>query len=549
MISKLICGTHRLLGFFIILTLVALCGVNAYAQKRPDLVVAVNKLARALEPAEKTGTVDVRVTYSIFDTLIRRDFLNPMPDGSIRLVPHLAESWKRLNPTTVEVRLRKGVKFHNGDELTADDVLFTFSPDRLWGKKSVIRKGRRYFGHLKRVEKVDKYTVRFETKHPDVVFEHRLSSYTSWVVSARSWSQHKKKGDLKLVWMLKALKAVRWNPVGTGPYKFKGWRKNEFIKLESHDDYFMGKPAAKTITFKAVPEVATRVAGLVSGEFDIIVEVPPDQIAVLNRYKDIDARSAVVENTHVLVFNTNHPVLKDKRVRQALSLAIDRDLLRKSLWLDRNYTPNGHQLPIFGPMYNKDRAGYVYNLEKAKKLLKESGYEPEKAKKLLEEGGYAGQEVTYRLVPGYYLNGVETAQIVQEMWRKIGFNVRLEMVESSSQKRAGDTAIYTWSNTFRLPDPTGAIYVLWGKKAPIQRKYNFWRSNKAYNEAEKTVLTSPDMKVRYENFQKMLDIFEDEMPMTMLYNPLVTYGVRKNIQWTPYTIFYMDFRPDNLKIK
>jgi len=500
--SKLICGTHRLLGILIILTLVALCGVNAYAQKRPDLVVAVNKLARALEPAEKTGTVDVRVTYSIFDTLIR---------------------------------LRKGVKFHNGDELTADDVLFTFSPERLSGKNSVIRKGRRYFGHLKRVEKVDKYTVRFETKRPDVVFEHRLSTYTSWVVSARSWLQHKEKGEKKSMWMLKALKAVRWNPVGTGPYKFKGWRKNEFIALEAHDDYFMGKPAAKTITFKSVPEVATRVAGLVSGEFDIIVEVPPDQIAVLNRYKDIDARSVVIENTHVLVFNTNHPVLKDKRVRQALSLAIDRDLLRKSLWHGKNYTPNGHQLPIFGPMYNKDRAGYVYNPEKAKQLLKESGYK--------------GKEVTYRLVPGYYLNGVETAQVVLEMWRKIGFNAVLQLVESSKQKRAGDTAIYTWSNTFRLPDPTGAIHVLWGKRAPIQRKYNFWRSNKAYNEAEKTVLTSPDMKVRYENFQKMLDIFEDEMPMTMLYNPLITYGVRKNIQWTPYTIFYMDFRPDNLKIK
>jgi len=532
--SKLLRGTHRLLGILTILTLVALCGVNAYAQKRPDLVVAVNKLARGLEPAERTGNVDVRATYSIFDTLIRRDFLNPMPDGSVRLVPHLAESWKRLNPTTVEVRLRKGVKFHNGDELTADDVLFTFSPDRLWGKNAVIRKGRNYFGHLKNVEKVDKYTVRFVTKRPDVVFEHRLSTYTSWVVSARSWLQHKEQGEKKLVWMDKALKAVRWNPVGTGPYKFKGWRKNEFIKLESHDDYFMGKPAAKTITFKSVPEVATRVAGLVSGEFDIIVDVPPDQIALLDRYKDIDARSVVIENTHVLVFNTTHPVLKDKRVRQALSLAIDRDLLRRSLWHGKNYTPNGHQLPIFGAMYNKDRAGYVYNPEKAKKLLKESGYK--------------GKEVTYRVIPGYYLNGMETAQIVLEMWRKIGFNAVLQLVESFKQKRTKSAAIYSWSNTFRLPDPTGSIYILWGKKASIQRKYRFWRSE-AFNKAAETVLTSPDMKVRYEHFQKMLDIFEDEMPMTMLYNPLVTYGVRKNIQWTPYTILYMDFRPDNLKIK
>ncbi len=158
------------------------------------------------------------------------------------------------------------------------------------------------------------------------------------------------------------------------------------------------------------------------------------------------------------------------------------------------------------------------------------------------------KEVTYRIIPGYYLNGLETAQIVLEMWRKIGFNAVLQLVESFKQKRTKSAAIYSWSNTFRLPDPTGSIYILWGKKASIQRKYRFWRSE-PFNKAAEIVLTSPDMKVRYENFQKMLDIFEDEMPMTMLYNPLVTYGVRKNIQWTPYTILYMDFRPDNLKIK
>jgi len=532
MMTKMCSKTLRPLGLLIAVVLVSLSCIAAYAADRPDVVVAVNKLPRGLEPAEKDGNVDVRVIYSIFDTLIRRDFLNPMPDGSVRLVPHLAESWKRIDSRTLEVKLRRGVKFHNGDELTADEVLFTFSPERLWGKKSFLPRGRIYFGHLERVEKVDQYTVRFVTARPDVIFEQRLATYGSWIISKRSWFQHKEKGGKD--WMQEALKKVRWNPVGTGPYKFKAWKKNDFLALESHDEYFMGKPAAKTITFKAVPEVATRIAGLVSGEFDIIVDVPPDQIAVLNRYDDIDARSVVIENSHVIVFNTNHPVLKDKRIRQALSLAIDRDLLIKSLWLGKNYTPNGHQLPAFGPMYNKDRAGYLYDLEKAKRLLKEAGYK--------------GEKVSYRLIPAYYLNGLEAAQIIQEMWKQIGVNVYLEMVESFKQKRTPDAAVYAWSNTYRLPDPTGAIHALWGPKSLIQQKFKYW-TNEEFNEAAKTVLTSPDMKVRYTNFQKMLDIFEDEMPMTMLYNPLVTYGVRKNIAWTPYPILYMDFRPDNLKIK
>ena len=137
----------------------------------------------------------------------------------------------------------------------------------------------------------------------------------------------------------------------------------------------MGKPNFKSVTFKVVPETATRIAGLVSGEFDIIVDVPPDQFKVLNRYKDIDVRSVVIENTHMLVFTPIAKNLQDKRLRQALSLAIDRDKLRKTLWLNRNYTPKGHQLPTFGKMYNPDRKGYVFDSEKTKKLVKASGYD------------------------------------------------------------------------------------------------------------------------------------------------------------------------------
>ena len=117
---------QRIFGVLVVLAFLFSGTIAAPADNRPGLVVAVNQLPRGLEPGERTGNVDVRVTYSIFDTLIRRDFRNPMPDGGVRLVPQLAESWKRLDPRTVEVKLRRGVKFHNGDELTAADVLFSY---------------------------------------------------------------------------------------------------------------------------------------------------------------------------------------------------------------------------------------------------------------------------------------------------------------------------------------------------------------------------------------------------------------------------------------
>jgi peptide/nickel transport system substrate-binding protein len=518
------------------------------ADGRPDLVIAVNKLPRGLEPAVNDGNVDVRVTYSIFDTLLRRDFLHPGPNGAAKLIPGLAKSWHRIDAKTLELDLRKGVKFHNGEEFTADDVLFTFSEERLRGKNAAIPSGRSYFGNIAKVEKLDPYKVRFVTKEPDLVLEHRLSSYDSWIVSKKEYETHKAEGEKALAaakngkakdapqsWLDVAIKEENWSPVGTGPYVFKDWKSDDYVRLVSNDAYFMGKPAAKTVTFKQVPEISARIAGLVSGEFDLIVEIPPDQIPVVQGYKDLATKSVVLENSHVLVFNTKHPQLKDKRVRQALSLAIDRQKLVSTLWHGETYTPNGHQLPSFGPTYDKNRVGYRYDPDAAKKLLKESGYK--------------GEPVSYRIIPDYYTNGLEAAQIIQEMWKAVGFNMKLEPVENFKAVRDPGVAIYPWSNTFRYPDPAGAIYVLWGPTSAVQKKFKLWKAPDAFNDAMNTIVTSGDQEVRAAALKKGLDIFEDEMPATILYNPISTYSMRKGVEWTPCPLYYMDLRPDVLKMK
>jgi peptide/nickel transport system substrate-binding protein len=530
------------------------------AADRPSLVIAVNKLPRGLEPAVRTGNVDVRVTYSIFDTLIRRDFLASKQGNASKLKPGLATSWKRISPTTLELELRKGVKFHNGDAFTADDVLFTFSKDRVRGKKAAIPGGRRYFDNIDKVEKLSDHKVRFITKKPDLVLEQRLSSYSSWIVNKNAYykfkadgeaaakaemakmkaaaaageKKKKKKKGPKPHWMNLAIKERTWAPIGTGPYKFKDWKSGDYVALVANDNYFLGKPAAKAVTFKLVPEVSARIAGLVSGEYDMIVEIPPDQLAVLKRYKDIKTKSVVLDNSHVIVFNTKHKVMKDKKIRQALSLAIDRQKLIDALWGGKTFTPNGHQLPAFGKNYDKTRVGYRYDPAEAKKLLKASSYK--------------GEPVSYRFIPGYYTNSTEAAQIIQEMWKSIGFKIKLEPVENFKAVRAKGAAIYPWSNTYRYPDPAGAIYVLWGPKAAVQRKYKFWKAPDSFNNAMEEMLGSGDTSARSKIFQKSLDIFEDEMPGTLLYNPIASYGLRKGVEFTPYSLYFMDLRPDNLKI-
>ena len=126
------------LAVLAVLAVAALWAHPASAQPRPDLTIAVNQLPPGMEPLAHDGNVTVRIVYSIFDTLLRRDFLNPLEGGGARLLPSLAESWERNAPNQVTLKLRKGVKFANGADFTADDVLFTFSGERMLDKDSQI---------------------------------------------------------------------------------------------------------------------------------------------------------------------------------------------------------------------------------------------------------------------------------------------------------------------------------------------------------------------------------------------------------------------------
>ncbi len=492
----------------------------AAGENRPDFTVAVAALPATLEPARELSNVGTRVTYSIFDTLIRRDFLGTPDGGGSELKPHLATSWERKSPSELIVTLRQGVKFHNGDELTSEDVAYTFRDGRLRGDKAQIPGGKPYFGILDKVEAVDKYTVRFTTRVPDVLLEQRLASWCAWIVNKRAYEEM-------------GFEAYSRKPVATGPYKVISHNQSDATVLEAFDDYFMAKPTAKRVTFRAVPELAARVAGLVSGEFDLITNVPPDQEQVVGGYQDIEVRSVVLANAHVLVFDNRDPVLADKRIRQALSAAIDRQKLVDALWLGEAKVPADHNYPEYGKMFVEGR-----------KLP----YDPEKSKALLKEAGYNGQKITYRTQAGYYTNAVEAAQIMIEMWKAVGINAELQVVETSAQMRAAGAQISNWSNSTRLPDPLGGIWVAWGPAGEMQTT-GIWNADsaKGFNEAGRALEAETDPAKRKDLFVKMLDQWDDEVPGTILYQPSEAYAIKRSIAWRPTTFYFMDLRPDNLR--
>jgi peptide/nickel transport system substrate-binding protein len=492
----------------------------AGAGSRPRFTVAVAALPATLEAARELSNVGTRVTYSIYDTLIRRDFLGSPDGGGSELKPHLATGWTRASSSELIVTLRRGVKFHNGDELTSEDVAYTFREGRLWGKDPQIPGGRPYFGILAACEPLDRYTVRFTTRTPDVLLEQRLASWCAWIVNKRAYEEM-------------GFDAYSLAPVATGPYKVVSHNQGEATVLEAFDDYFMGLPTASTVTFQVAPELAARVAGLVSGEFDLITNVPPDQVAVIEAFDDIDVRAVVLANSHVLVFDNRDPVLADRRIRQALSLAIDRQKLVDTLWLGKANVPASHNYPEYGQMFVEGRA---------------LAFDPGQARELLREAGYDGAPIVYRTQASYYTNALEAAQVLVEMWKAVGVNAQLQVVETSAQMREeGKAQIFNWSNSTRLPDPLGALWIAWGPGGEVQVK-DMWAapSRDAFNAAGRALEAETDPAARKRLFAKMLDEWETEAPGTILYQPFEAYAIRKDIGWRPTTFYFMDLRPDNL---
>jgi len=489
----------------------------AASEQRPAFTVAVADLPPTLEPARELSNVGTRVTYSIFDTLIRRDFLGSPDGGGSELKPHLATKWERVSPSELVVTLREGVKFHNGDELTSEDVAYTFREGRLWGDKAEIPGGRPYFGVLASVEPVDRYTVRFRTRVPDVLLEQRLASWCAWIVNKRAYEELGFQGYSR-------------QPVATGPYRVVSHNAADETVLEAFDDYFMGRPTARRVVFKRVPELAARVAGLVAGDYDLITNVPPDQVDVIGGYDDIDVRTVVLANVHVLAFSAKDKLLADKRIRQALACAIDRQHLVDTLWQGMAKVPASHNFPEYGQMFVEGRA---------------LPYDPEKAKALLAEAGYKGEPVVYRTQANYYTNALEAAQILIEQWKAVGINASLQVVENSTQMRGEGAQIFNWSNSTRLPDPLGAIWVAWGPDGEIQTA-GHWQSAEEFNRLGRALEAEVDPAERKALFAKMLDTWEDEAPATILYQPSESYAIKKSIAWRPTTFYFMDLRPDNL---
>lgn len=383
--------------FLVVFLLLGLAS-NMIAASKDTIVVGLTEGIISLDPANHRNRTSETVIRNMFDGLVTRG-----PDMII--VPQIAESWEWLDDTTCEFKIRKGITFHNGEALTAEDVEFTFNRIIKEGGmdgESSPRKG--LLGPLESVKMVDDYTVVFKLSKPWTVLLKMLPH-----------QQIVPKDYLEEV----GTEEFRKHPIGAGPFKFVEGKLNERIVLERFDDYYGGSPdlppvgvaPLKTVVFDVLPEGSTRVAALLSGVCDIIQNVSAVDAPLIEKNSNSVVKYARGTRAYSLEMNLTMPPFDNLNVRKAMNYAFDRDLLIEIIY-------GGEGNVFAGPLFPYE--------EMFDTSLKPYGYNPELAKVLLKEAGYPDG---FSIVLDTETDLRETAEIIAGMLSEVGIKVTVRLWE------------------------------------------------------------------------------------------------------------------------
>src|SRR5262245_17809841 len=298
------------LASMVLLAFALLAPADLGAQTKEDTVVyALQSDVQTWDPPNSVLRESIILGYNVFDHLAARD----LKTGKVG--PSLALSWRTIDETTWEVKLRKGVKFHDGTPFSARDVKGTF--DRVLNPENKLT-ARGNHAKIKSVEIVDAETVRFKTDGPYPLFVERLTAQVMQSEKAMKEKGHE--------WMQE-------NPIGTGPYKLVKWNKKQEHLMVRNEDYWGPKPFFKYVRVRIIPEQATQIAELISGGVDIIKAVPPDQMDVIAKSGQARTVTSPILRTAFIQLDqagrSGANPFQDKRVRQAANLAVDIDSIIK----------------------------------------------------------------------------------------------------------------------------------------------------------------------------------------------------------------------------
>jgi peptide/nickel transport system substrate-binding protein len=338
----------------VVLILVALLLVplGAGAQGKDTLTVALPAHAPTLDPHMHFERIGILVNINMFDSLLHRS-------AKLEFEPSLALSWKALNDLTWEFKLRKGVKFHNGATMTAEDVKYSF--DRVIEPGKEKKKSPQYgnIRAIKEVKIIDADTIHLMTDKPFPLLLERLVFFP--IVPK---AHIEKVGE-------EAFGSTA--TVGTGPWKLVEWKRDQHIRLEAFDGHWRGKPAFKYLVFRAIPEVATQVAELKTGGVDIIRNVNADLLNDIKNHPTTTISTTPILRVHYISLDMRTAPFDKKAVRQAANYAIDKQaMLQKMMAGLGQQVATVVQPAAFG--HDPSVQPYPFDPKKAKALLAQAGY-------------------------------------------------------------------------------------------------------------------------------------------------------------------------------
>jgi len=478
-------------------------------QKR-ELVVAQGGDISKFDPHFSTSSNDIRVSFNIFDNLVSRH-----PDG--KLHAGLATEWKLQGQTTWAFKLRQGVKWHNGDPFSSADAKFSIERTYDPNAKTMVATA---LATIERIETPDPHSLLVHTKKPDPLLPARLAFYGGQIVPKKYLESAGPDG-------------FNAKPVGTGPVRFLSWVKDDKLVLEANPDYWGGKPDLDRMLVRSIPETAPRIAALLKGEVDIITQLPPDQEERVMGNASTRVVGALYAGLYVLAVNSKRPPLDNPLVKQALSLAIDREAIVKELWRGRGIVPSG---PIAKGDNHFDPS------------LPPLAHNPREARERLRKAGYKNEEVYIETTVAYVSQDKAMAEAIAAMWKDVGVNVRVEVIEYSVRAQKNREKSFKgvfWSDpTSTLGDPDGMMWRLLGPGGP----QDYWREAK-FDELGNAARFSVDEKFRADAYKQMTKIFLENFPWIPVIQPYEDYGLQKYVEWTPNPNQQFEIRRFNFKFR
>jgi len=466
---------------------------------KDTLTVAILGELRALDPLPCSENVTGNVLLQMFETLVYI-----APDG--KLEPMLAEKWEQPTPTTYLFYIKKGVKFHNGDECTAEDVKFTL--DRAKTPEGITAHS--LIKNMDSVEVVDKYTVKVNMKKTVTPFLYALGDAWAGIVNK------------KVVESGNHLT----NPVGTGPFKYVSWKKSDRIIMERFEDYHGKKPNFKTLVIRSVPEAFSRTIELQSDTVDVATNIHFSDFKRIEEDPNLKLLKAPSNRVEYIVLNTERPGVKDLRVRKAIKLALDIPAIQQSVLRNAGFV-TGSPLPP-GMRYSlKEKAPMpIQDIEGAKKLLDEAGNENLKLELILFE----------------HKERMDAAVIIQNMLEEVGIRVNIQVMELGTffetvSKGAFDMALTGWANN--LPDAEYFFGRTLHSASVGGNNYSRY-NNPKFDSLLDEGLTIPDGQERADIYAEAQQIILDEVPLIFWSVGEVTVGLNtrvRNFEMDPRNMF------------